>query len=173
MEATNDDKEIQIDPNVQKEPILETNQESVDEGESISSYVNKEVSNQLIEMGFSKNVSEKACFFNQNNLEKAIEWINEHQADPDFEEELKIVGKKDHPKMTDDEIKRKAKELQEYARKRHLQKQKELEEELNKIRIQRELDIENSLIAKQIELDKIEKQLQEKIDKNKNLKTLI
>lgn len=54
-----------------------------------------------------------------------------------------------------------------------IQKEKELEEELNKIRIQRELDIENSLIVKQIELDKIEKQLQEKIDKNKNLKTLI
>jgi uncharacterized UBP type Zn finger protein len=135
MEASKDDKEIQIDPNVEKEPIQETKQEAVDEGESITSYVNQEVSKQLIEMGFSKNVSEKACFFNQNILEKAVEWIYEHQTDPDFEEQLKIVGKKDQPKMTDEEIKRKAKELQEYARKRYIQKQKELEEEQEKNRV--------------------------------------
>jgi len=135
MESSKDDKEIQIDPNVEKEPIQDVLKEPVDEGESITSYVNQEVSKQLIDMGFSKNVSEKACFFNQNNLEKAVEWIYEHQNDPDFEEELRIVGKKDQPKMTDEEIKRKAKELQEYARKRYLEKQKELEEEQERNRV--------------------------------------
>jgi hypothetical protein len=54
-----------------------------------------------------------------------------------------------------------------------IQKEKELEEEINKIRIQKELQMENHLIAKQIELDKIEKELKEKVDKNKKTKTLI
>lgn len=54
-----------------------------------------------------------------------------------------------------------------------IQKEKELEEEINKIRIQKELQMENHLIAKQTELDKIEKELKEKIDRNKKTKTLI
>lgn len=141
MEASKDDKEIQIDPNVEKEPNQETKQEQLEEGESISNYVKQEVSGQLIEMGFSKNVAEKACFFTQNILEKAIEWIAEHQTDPDLEEELRIVGKKDQPQLTPEEIKNKAKELQEYARKRFLQKQKELEDEQerNRVRISKRI----------------------------------
>ena len=54
-----------------------------------------------------------------------------------------------------------------------IQKEKELEEQINKIRIQKELQMENHLIAKQIELDKIEKELKEKVDRNKKTKTLI
>jgi len=54
-----------------------------------------------------------------------------------------------------------------------IQKEKELEEEINKIRIQKELQMENHLIAKQNELDKIEKELKEKVDRNKKTKTLI
>lgn len=54
-----------------------------------------------------------------------------------------------------------------------IEKEKELEQEINKIRIKKELEMENSLIDKQNELDKIEKQLKEKIDKNKKTKTLI
>lgn len=48
-----------------------------------------------MEMGFSKNVSEKALFFTLSKggtTEKALEWIDQHADDPDFEEELKIVG---------------------------------------------------------------------------------
>jgi len=46
-------------------------------------------------MGFSKAVSEKALFFTLaigGTTEKALEWIDQHSEDPDFEEELKIVG---------------------------------------------------------------------------------
>ena len=124
---------ININPNVNLESGDQKPTEP--EGKSITEYVKAEVVNQLIEMGFSKNVSEKACFFNQNVLENAINWIYEHQNDPDFEEELRIVGQENKPKMTDDEIKQKAKELQELARKRYLQKQKDLEEEQERNRI--------------------------------------
>jgi hypothetical protein len=54
-----------------------------------------------------------------------------------------------------------------------IQKEKELEEQMNKIRIQKELQMENILIAKQIELNKIESELKEKVDRNKKTKTLI
>ena len=71
-------------------PTEETKQK---DGESISGYVKAEVLQQLIEMGFSKNASEKALFFNKSNLEQSFQWIYYHQNDPDFEEELRIVGR--------------------------------------------------------------------------------
>jgi len=66
-----------------------------EEGESISGYVNQEYAKQLIEMGFPKAVAEKALFFtlaNGGTTEKALEWIDQHSEDADFNEELKIVG---------------------------------------------------------------------------------
>jgi uncharacterized UBP type Zn finger protein len=106
------------------------------EGNSISGYVKQEVVSQIVEMGFSKNVAEKACFFTQSNLENAINWIEEHQKDADFEEELRVVGQEENKaQLTEEEIKQKAKELQELARKRYVQKQKELEEEQERNRI--------------------------------------
>jgi len=66
-------------------------------GEPISKYVKSEVANQLIEMGYSKNVAEKACFFNNNIVEKAIEWCYEHQDDPDFEKEERIASEAEKP----------------------------------------------------------------------------
>ena len=61
-------------------------------GESISGYIKADILQQLIDMGFSKNSSEKALFLNKSNLEQSIQWISDHQNDADFEEELRIVG---------------------------------------------------------------------------------
>jgi uncharacterized UBP type Zn finger protein len=50
---------------------------------------------QLIEMGFSKDASEKALFMTQSkgqNVESALEWIGTHSEDVDFNEPLLIVG---------------------------------------------------------------------------------
>lgn len=49
----------------------------------------------LVEMGFGKDASEKALFMTQSSgqsVETALEWINQHQEDPDFNEPLLIVG---------------------------------------------------------------------------------
>jgi len=49
------------------------------EGRSISGHVNQEYAKQLMEMGFSKAVSEKALFFTLSKggtTEKALEWID-------------------------------------------------------------------------------------------------
>ncbi len=49
-----------------------------------------------MEMGFDKIVAEKALFINLSKqgdaLGNALEWISAHSEDPDFHEELKIVG---------------------------------------------------------------------------------
>lgn len=129
-ESTNNEQMININGMDVDNPVIENKEP---EGESILKYIKPEISQQLQEMGFSKNVSEKACFFNQNILEKAIEWIYEHQND--FEEELRIIGQENKPKLSDEEIKQKAKELQEYARKRYIEKQRLLEEEQERSRI--------------------------------------
>jgi uncharacterized UBP type Zn finger protein len=43
-------------------------------------------------MGFSKTVAEKALFLTQAGVEKAMEWVEKHMDDEDFNEELVIVG---------------------------------------------------------------------------------
>jgi uncharacterized UBP type Zn finger protein len=125
------------------QPVSNTDNTLEPEGKSIGEYVKPEVVNQLMEMGFSKNVSEKACFFNQSNLENAVNWIYEHQQEPDFEEELRIVGEAESQKLTPEEIKEKAKNLQELARKKFVQKQKELEEEQERNRVRMSISFLN------------------------------
>ena len=95
---------ININSNVQLDNTEQKPSEP--EGKSIGEYVKADVVQQLVEMGFSKNVAQKACFFNQSVLENAINWIYEHQNDPDFEEELRIVGQENKPQMTEEEIKK-------------------------------------------------------------------
>lgn len=63
------------------------------QGISISSLVNQELVNQLTSCGFSKVVSEKSLYLTGGkSVDKAMDWIEAHQQDPDFEEELRIVG---------------------------------------------------------------------------------
>ena len=51
---------------------------------------------QLMEMGFSKVVAEKALFLNMSKpgdaVSNALEWISDHSEDADFHEALQIVG---------------------------------------------------------------------------------
>ena len=118
-------------PPNQEEPKKET--------KSILEFIKPEVATQLQEMGFSKNVSEKACLFTNSNIEQAIEWISQHQGDPDFEEPAQIeVSPDQQPKvqMSKEEAAIKAKELQEKMRKIHEEKQKEIDREHEKMRIQ-------------------------------------
>lgn len=61
-------------------------------GESISHLVNSGHVQQIIEMGFTKVVAEKALFLTQAGVEKAMEWIEQNMDAEDFQEELLIVG---------------------------------------------------------------------------------
>ena len=104
----------------------------------ISKFINMETAKTLQQMGYSKNVSEKACLFSQSNIDRALDWITEHQNDPDFEEEAKIEVNQNQPvsKLSKEEAAAKARELQELARKRNEEKQKKMDEEHEKMRIQ-------------------------------------
>jgi len=181
-----DNKEGDIDKNINNinNPIEEsntitdnTNKDSLPEGESISSLVNQVTAKQLQEMGYSKNVSEKALFLNQGILEKSIEWIYENQNEPDFEEELRMVGQK-KVQLSEEEIKQKAKELQAYARQKYLQKEKERAEEQEKMRIRmtKELahakkDLDDAETKRFIEQQK-RKKLEEEREKKEMLEQL-
>jgi hypothetical protein len=106
---------------------------------SILEFIKPEVAQQLQEMGYSKNVSEKACLFTNSNIDQALDWIFQHSNDPDFEEEAKVeVSEDQKPKvqMSKEEAAIKAKELQQKMRKMHEEKQKELDREHERLRIQ-------------------------------------
>ena len=47
-------------------------------GQSISSLVNQEHVKNLIDMGYTKVVAEKALFLTQAGIEKAMEWIEQN-----------------------------------------------------------------------------------------------
>lgn len=112
---------------------------TLDNSQSISSMVNQVLSKELQEMGYSKNVSEKALFLSRNaNIQKALDWINENKASPDFEEELRMVGQEENnsgPKLSKEEAAEKARELQRKLREKRLLKEKEDEEEREKNRV--------------------------------------
>ena len=125
------------DHNEVKEGNENLNEEPENLGESISGLVNQDIVKQLTDMGYSKIVAEKALLLNKQVLDQALEWIYENQDQPDFEKEMRLMGKSDKPSanMTQEEIKARAKELQDYARKKHLQKEKERAEEAERNRI--------------------------------------
>jgi len=61
--------------------------------------VNEDFASQLVEMGFARVVSEKALILTKNaSLEAAVNWIDAHQDDPDFNEPLQLVGAGPAPK---------------------------------------------------------------------------
>ena len=67
-------------------------EEEQPQGKPISGMVNQEQVTMVMEMGFSRNVAEKAIFMAQGaGVERAMGWIEENRNAPDFEEALMIV----------------------------------------------------------------------------------
>lgn len=90
-----------------------------------------------MEMGFSKIVSEKALFLNQSkSVEIAMTWIEEHQNDTDFEEELVITGIQEQtkPKRTKEEIEAAAREMSRIQHEKFKLKQAKQDEDNEKFR---------------------------------------
>ena len=142
-------------------------------GQSISAMVDQTLVSQLMEMGFSKAVSEKSLFLTQSkDLEKPIEWISEHQADADFEEELQIVQGSGRSNLSAEEAQRLARELQTKLRTDRLQKEKELElqRERDRIKSSKELTEAKRKFEDQERKRAIEDQLREKKKAQNELK---
>ena len=117
---------------------------------TITHLVNADFVKGLIELGFSKNVSEKSLLLTNNvSVEAALAWIEKHQSDPDYEEEMVLADQpqgengepvptqdnEGKPKRTKEEIEKAAKELQEKIRKKREIKDKEEAEAKEKDRI--------------------------------------
>jgi hypothetical protein len=147
------------------------------EGQAISGMVNQEQASELQAMGFSKNVSEKALFMVQGaGLEAAIEWIDQHSSDPDFEEELRVMGQADKPKSTlsPEEAAQKARELQQRLKMQRDEKEKqlELERERDRIRVGKEM-IEAKRNHEETETKRfLEQRKKEKQDQERELKRM-
>ena len=60
-------------PSPENQEDQKSNEEPPKQIKSILDFIKSEVAQQLQEMGFSKNVSEKACLFTQSNIEQAVE----------------------------------------------------------------------------------------------------
>lgn len=82
----------------------------------------------IMDMGFSRNVAEKAIFMVQGaGVERAFEWIENNRGAPDFEEPLMIVGQDGGPKkpskfagMSKEEKEAAIKEMQRAAREKRM-----------------------------------------------------
>ena len=105
--------------------------EEVPQGQSISGMVNQEHVTMIMDMGFSRNVAEKAIFMVQGaGVERAMEWIDTNREAPDFEEPLMIVAQDGGPKkpsmfagLSKEEKAAKIKELQTAAREKRMKEE--------------------------------------------------
>ena len=122
--------------------LVDQNPVSTMTGGGISSLVDQNLVSTLVEMGISKVVSEKALFLTQaKSIEPALDWINEHQDDPDYEEELQIVQGESNSSLTREEANIKARELQEKLKRERIarEKEEEIQREKDRIRVNKEL----------------------------------
>lgn len=111
-----------------------TEQPEQPKGRPISSLINQEFASTIQEMGFSKAVAEKSLLYTNNgSVEGAMEWITQHQEDPDFEQEEFLAEEPaedpNKPKLTKEERIKAAMELQQRIRAKREAEDKKLEEE--------------------------------------------
>ncbi|XP_049398379.1 uncharacterized protein LOC125862372 [Solanum stenotomum] len=124
--------------------------------------VDQNLLSELETMGFSKARAIRALHFSGNaSLEAAVNWVVEHESDPDIDETPMVPasakkGEAPRPSLTPEEIKMKQLELRERARKKkeEEERQREREREKERIRIGKEL-----LEAKRIEEDNERKRI--------------
>ena len=101
--------------------------------QNISGLVKPEIVSELKVQGFSQLVAEKAALLSGNrDTNSALAWIMEHQTDPDFEDPIQAETK---PKLTPEEARLKAKELQAQMRQKTLEQDAKNELEAEKLRL--------------------------------------
>ncbi|KAJ8774226.1 hypothetical protein K2173_009657 [Erythroxylum novogranatense] len=129
--------------------------------EMVAPEVDKKLLEELEAMGFSTERATRALHYSGNvSLEAAVNWVVEHENDPDIDEMLLVPAntkvEATKPTLTPEEVKLKAQELRERARKKKEEEDKrtEREKEKERIRIGKEL-----LEAKRIEEENERKRL--------------
>ncbi|KAL6899085.1 hypothetical protein ACP4OV_005743 [Aristida adscensionis] len=134
---------------------------SAEHQEMVVPEVNKEMLVDLEAMGFATARATRALHFSGNStIEGAINWLSEHQEDPEIDEIPLVPAntktEANKPTLTPEEMKIKAQELRERARKKKEEEERRMEREREKerIRIGKEL-----LEAKRIEEDNERKRM--------------
>ncbi|XP_010484327.1 PREDICTED: chromatin assembly factor 1 subunit A-B [Camelina sativa] len=102
--------------------------------------VDKNILEELEAMGFPKARATRALHYSGNaSLEAAVNWVVEHENDPDVDEMPKVPANSNvgpaKPALTPEEVKLKAQELRERARKKKEEEEKRMEREREKERI--------------------------------------
>ncbi|XP_059632154.1 uncharacterized protein LOC132274829 [Cornus florida] len=102
--------------------------------------VDQNLVGELEAMGFPRERATRALYYSGNNsLEAAVNWVVEHENDPDIDKMLLVPAntKVEDPKtsLTPEEMKIKAQELRERARKKKEEEEKRMEREREKERI--------------------------------------
>lgn len=129
-------------PTEQIDPPTEGEIPAEPQGEPISGLVNQDQVKTIQEMGYSKDVSEKALFMTQGaSIESALGWIEENKDAPDFNEALFIVQGEQKSKIDPEEAKKIAKDLQVQLRKKRAEAdaKMELENEAARLKSGKEL----------------------------------
>ncbi|WZZ11608.1 hypothetical protein YC2023_097529 [Brassica napus] len=99
--------------------------------------VDKNILEELEGMGFPKARATRALHYSGNaSLEAAVNWVVEHENDPDVDEMPKVPANSNSgppkPALTPEEVKIKAQELRERARKKKEEEEKRMEREREK-----------------------------------------
>eukprot|EP00271_Cylindrocystis_brebissonii_P006495 TRINITY_DN19273_c2_g2_i1.p1 TRINITY_DN19273_c2_g2~~TRINITY_DN19273_c2_g2_i1.p1 ORF type:complete len:433 (+),score=118.47 TRINITY_DN19273_c2_g2_i1:168-1466(+) len=109
----------------------------------IAPAVNESLKAELVAMGFSEERAVRALHFcGTETVESAVNWIVEHEEDPDIDKPLLISpGDVKKPALSKEEAAAKAQELRERAKKRkdEEEKQRDREREKERLRIGREI----------------------------------
>lgn len=129
---------------------------------NISKYVKAELVADVQKRGFSQLIAEKAVLMSGNeSVEKALQWVEAHKADKDFEEPVVIEEK---PQMSAEEAALKAKELQDRIRaKMKAEEEKNaLEAEKQRVRMGKELTEQRRVMEEQQKKRDLEEYLRRK-----------
>jgi hypothetical protein len=111
---------------------------SAEPQEMVAPEVNKEMLADLEAMGFTTARATRALHFSGNStIEGAINWLSEHQEDPDIDEPLLVpantITEANKPSLSPEEMKIKAQELRERARKKKEEEERRMEREREKV----------------------------------------
>jgi len=105
--------------------------------EEVKEKVNKELVQQLMEMGFSELRAEKALYERDNNLEHAVAWLGDHSEDADIDLPIKPKPKvPEKPKMDKEEAEAKAEAMLKAHRQKKADEEKLNEKEKERMRVE-------------------------------------
>mmetsp|Transcript_34804 Transcript_34804/g.98671 ORF Transcript_34804/g.98671 Transcript_34804/m.98671 type:complete len:412 (-) Transcript_34804:245-1480(-) len=104
--------------------------------EMVTAEVDPDLLKQLAEMGFPENRATRAIHFTgTDNIEQAITWIVEHEADPDIDEPLLVPKGSNKQPLSAEEAKAKAEDMLRKAREKRMEEEKQAEIAREKARI--------------------------------------